>query len=106
MTSLTTKMVMPGSSIGVFGGGQLGRMFAQAAQRLGYRVIVFTDEADSPASQVANETIRGDYLNLHAVSDFAQRTDVITLEFENIDLQAVQRAAEFVPVRPEILVFQ
>ena len=100
MTSLMTKMVMPGSSIGVFGGGQLGRMFAQAAQRLGYRVIVFTDEADSPASQVANETIRGDYLNLHAVSEFAQRTDVITLEFENIDLQAVQRAAEFVPVRP------
>ena len=106
MSSLTTKMVMPGSTIGVFGGGQLGRMFCHAAQRLGYRVIVFTDEADSPASQVANETIRGDYLNLHAVSEFAQRTDVITLEFENIHLQAVERAAEFVPVRPGHRVLQ
>ena len=58
---MRSKVIEPGATLGVFGGGQLGRMFAQAAQRMGYRVIVFTDETDAPASQVTFQTIHGDY---------------------------------------------
>jgi 5-(carboxyamino)imidazole ribonucleotide synthase len=94
----------PGATLGVFGGGQLGRMFTQAAQRLGYRVIVFTDEVDSPASQVAHDTIQADYLDLKAVRSFAERVDVVTLEFENIAVEAIHRASEFTLVRPGIKV--
>jgi len=96
------RSIGPGSSLGVFGGGQLGRMFTHAAQRLGYRVVIFTDEKDSPASQVANKTIRGDYLDPTAVRHFAEQVDVITLEFENIALEAVARAAEVTLVRPSV----
>ena len=92
--------ILPGGAIGVFGGGQLGRMFCHAAQRLGYRVIVFTDETDSPASQVAWETIRGSYLDEDAVAGFAKRVDCITLEFENIPIQGVDTAERHAPVRP------
>ncbi len=94
------RIIEPGASIGVFGGGQLGRMFTHAAQRLGYHVVVFTDEIDAPASQVANETVQGDYLDPIAVRRFAEKVDVVTLEFENIALEAVARASEIVPVRP------
>ena len=96
------RIIAPGSTLGVFGGGQLGRMFTHAAQRLGYRVVVFTDELDSPAGQVAQETIHGDYLDPKAVRQFAERVDVITLEFENIALEAVSRAAEVTLVRPGV----
>lgn len=96
------ERIMPGARLGVFGGGQLGRMFAHAAQRLGYHVVVFTDEADSPASQVADATVRGDYRDPDAVKEFAQQVDVVTLEFENIHLEAVQRAAEWTLVRPSV----
>ena len=95
-------MIPPGSTLGVFGGGQLGRMFTHAAQKLGYRVIVFTDEIECPASQVAQETIHGDYSDPNAVRQFAERVDVITLEFENVALEAVARAAEITPVRPGV----
>lgn len=94
------QVIEPGATLGVFGGGQLGRMFTHAAQKMGYRVVVYTDETDSPASQVANETIQGDYLDPVAVREFAGKVDVITLEFENIALEAVARASEIVTVRP------
>lgn len=93
-------MILPGSRLGVFGGGQLGRMFAHAAQKMGYHVVVFTPEVDSPAGQVAQETIQADYEDPKAVRTFAESVDVITLEFENIALEAVARAAEVTPVRP------
>jgi 5-(carboxyamino)imidazole ribonucleotide synthase len=98
----TQNVIAPGASLGVFGGGQLGRMFAHAAQRLGYHVVVYTDELDSPASQVADRTIQGDYLDPIAVRQFAEQVDVITLEFENIALEAVSRAAEITCVRPSV----
>ncbi len=98
------RIIAPGSRLGVLGGGQLGRMFTHAAQRLGYQVVVFTDELDSPASHVANETIHGDYLDPNAIRQFAERVDVITLEFENIALEAVARAAESTLVRPGVRV--
>lgn len=96
------KRILPGARLGVFGGGQLGRMFTHAAQRLGYHVVVFTDEANSPASQAADATVRGDYLDADAVKEFAQQVDVVTLEFENIHMEAVQRAAEWTVVRPSV----
>ena len=96
------QTIAPGSKLGVFGGGQLGRMFTHAAQKLGYHVIVFTDEQECPASQVAQETIRADYLDPEAVRQFAEQVDVITLEFENIALEAVARAAEITLVRPGV----
>ncbi len=100
VTSDRNKVVLPGGTIGVFGGGQLGRMFCHAAQRLGYQVVVYTDEADSPAAQVAAQSIVGDYKDVDLVKSFAKRIDVATLEFENIPLVAVETAQEFVPVRP------
>jgi 5-(carboxyamino)imidazole ribonucleotide synthase len=100
MTKQNLSMIQPGSRLGVFGGGQLGRMFAHAAQRLGYRVVVFTPETDSPAGQVAQETIQADYEDPKAVRRFAEAVDVITLEFENISLEAIARAEEIAPVRP------
>jgi len=98
------RVIAPGATLGVFGGGQLGRMFTHAAQRLGYRVIVFTDEIDSPAGQVAQETIQADYLEPDAVRKFAERVEVITLEFENIAVEAIARAAEITLVRPGVRV--
>lgn len=100
MGSKSSKRIEPGGTIGVFGGGQLGRMFSHAAQRMGYQVVVFTDEAASPAAQVVRESIVGDYTDIEAVSAFAKRIDVATLEFENIPLLAVETASMFVPVRP------
>lgn len=100
MTSERSKAILPGNTLGVFGGGQLGRMFCHAAQQLGYQVLVFTDEANSPAAQVAAGCIVGDYRDVEAVEAFAKRIDVATLEFENIPLIAVETAQKFVPVRP------
>lgn len=100
MTLDRNKSILPGGTIGVFGGGQLGRMFCHAAQRLGYQVVVFTDEANSPAAQVASQSVVGQYTDIEAIKSFAKRIDVATLEFENIPLMAVDTAQEFVPVRP------
>lgn len=100
MSSKSNKGIEPGGTIGVFGGGQLGRMFCHAAQRMGYQVVVFTDEAESPAAQVVRESIVGDYTDIEAVAAFAKRIDVATLEFENIPLVAIETASMYVPVRP------
>ncbi len=90
----------PNSRLGVFGGGQLGRMFAQAAARLGYRVTVFAPDEQPPAAQVAAAQVRADYDDLDAVRRFAAEVDAITYEFENVPASAVQAVADRVPVRP------
>ncbi len=97
---MNPRIIEPGGTIGVFGGGQLGRMFTMVAARLGYRVVIFTPELNSPASQVAHETIQADYEDPSAVRRFAESVDVVTLEFENISVDALERACEHVPVRP------
>ncbi len=74
----------PGSTIGIVGGGQLGRMLALAAARLGFRVAVLAGEADSPAGQVSAEEIVGRYDDPAAVAELARRCDIVTFEFENI----------------------
>lgn len=93
-------VIQPGSTIGVFGSGQLGRMFVIAAKQLGYRVHVFSPFHDSPAGQVADLEIQAAYEDHDAVSSFAKRVDVITLEFENVPVETINVAAKFAPVRP------
>jgi len=98
-------MLSPGATIGILGGGQLGRMTALAAARLGYRVHVFAAEADSPAAQVAAGATIASYDDDAAIARFAEQIDVATFEFENIPADAVRKVAAFRPVmpRPEIL---
>jgi len=90
----------PGATLGVLGGGQLGRMFGLAARRLGYHVDVFTPEDDSPAGQVARRVVRAAWEHTDAVQAFARGVDVITFEFENIPAATVEAAARHAPVRP------
>lgn len=91
---------LPGSTIGVMGGGQLGRMFAIAARRMGYRVEIFTPEEESPAGQFADLTRIAEYGNESAVRRFASEVDVITFEFENIPIETVEWCAHERDVRP------
>lgn len=95
-----TGMIAPGSTIGMLGGGQLGRMAALAAANLGYKVHVLTPETDSPAGQVCAVTTIADYTDPAALDAFAAAVDVVTYEFENVPVEAAERLAETVPVRP------
>jgi 5-(carboxyamino)imidazole ribonucleotide synthase len=94
-------VILPGATIGVLGSGQLGRMFAIAARRMGYRVHTFSPDYDTPTGQVADRETQAAYEDLDAVRDFARQVDVITFEFENIPASAVEAAAAFAPVRPD-----
>ena len=92
--------ILPGSTIGILGGGQLGRMTALAAARLGYDVVVLTPEADSPAQRVAARTLVAPYDDPQALAALAEAVDVVTLEFENVPTVALEALAARVPVRP------
>ncbi|MCY4397312.1 MAG: 5-(carboxyamino)imidazole ribonucleotide synthase [Rhodospirillaceae bacterium] len=92
--------VPPGSVIGILGGGQLGRMIALAAAPLGYRCAVLTPEADSPASQVAWRTVVAPYDDAEALARFADLSDVVTLEFENVPAATVAALAARVRTAP------
>ena len=94
------RTYLPGSTIGVMGGGQLGRMFAIAARRMGYRVHTFSPDEDTPTGQLADREVAARYDDAEAVRDFARGVDVLTFEFENIPVQTVEWAAEFCEVRP------
>ena len=100
MTASDSNRFLPGSTIGIFGSGQLGKMTAMAAKQMGYRVVVFSPERDTPAGQVADLEIQGAYDDLDAVEMFAKQVDVITLEFENIPLQTLEAANVHAPVCP------
>ncbi|CAH2601729.1 N5-carboxyaminoimidazole ribonucleotide synthase [Rhodovastum atsumiense] len=90
----------PNSTIGIVGGGQLGRMSALAAARLGYRCHVLTPEANSPAGQVASGVTLGEYEDPVALRAFAAAADVITFEFENVSAEGLDLLAALKPVRP------
>ena len=100
MGQLKMTMIQPNSTIGVLGGGQLGRMFALSARQMGYRVVVFTPESDSPAGQVADVEIRAEYSDTVALRRFGDCIDVATIEFENIPVEAMEIVSKKVPVRP------
>jgi 5-(carboxyamino)imidazole ribonucleotide synthase len=93
-------VILPGATIGVLGGGQLGRMFAIAARRMGYRVHTLAPEDDTPTGQVADVEVNASYDDLDAVRAFARRVDVVTFEFENVPAAATAAAEECAIVRP------
>jgi 5-(carboxyamino)imidazole ribonucleotide synthase len=93
--------ILPGATLGVLGSGQLGRMFALAARRMGYRVHVLSPDQDSPTGHVADVEISASYDDLDAVAEFARQAAVVTFEFENVPAPAAEAAARFAPVRPD-----
>jgi 5-(carboxyamino)imidazole ribonucleotide synthase len=92
--------ILPGATIGVLGSGQLGRMFAIAARRMGYRVHTYSPDQDTPTGQVADVEVMAPYDDLDAVAKFASRVSVVTFEFENVPAPTAQAAASRAPVRP------
>lgn len=91
----------PGSVVGVFGSGQLGRMLGMAARRLGYRIHTFSPGTDTPTGMLADREVSAAYTDLDALRDFVRGVDVITFEFENVPADVARIAAEEgVPVRP------
>ena len=94
----------PGKTIGILGGGQLGRMFAIAARRMGYRVHSLDPAPDCPAGQVADVEWSASYDDVDAAMRFARAVDVVSFEFENIPYETLQKVAEIVPVFPAPLV--
>jgi 5-(carboxyamino)imidazole ribonucleotide synthase len=97
---MTEKPILPGATIGVLGSGQLGRMFAIAARRMGYRVHTFSPEFDTPTGQVSDLEVAASYDDLDAVRAFARGVSVVTFEFENVPAATAAAAAEAAPVRP------
>jgi 5-(carboxyamino)imidazole ribonucleotide synthase len=97
---MSTPAITPGAVVGVLGSGQLGRMFAIAARRLGYRVHTLSPDTDTPTGQIADVEIVAPYEDLDAVRRFARQTRVITFEFENVPADTAAAAAEWAIVRP------
>lgn len=93
-------MILPGKTIGVIGGGQLGRMFALAARRMGYRIHVYEPGENSPAGQVADMEINASYRDAEGLARFLRSIEVATFEFENIPATFLRQAAEARPVHP------
>ncbi len=92
--------ILPGSTIGVLGSGQLGRMFAISARRMGYRVHTLSPDSDTPTGQVADVEITAAYEDLDAVRAFARAVSAVTFEFENVPAATAAAAAECAHVRP------
>ena len=97
---MTGKPLAPGSTIGILGGGQLGRMLAMAAARLGLQTHIYSDGRDACAFDVAHAHTVGDFDDIGAVEAFARHVDVVTYEFENVPLEAAAAAERAKPVRP------
>ena len=90
----------PGSTIGILGGGQLGRMLALAAARLGLKTHIYSEESNGPAADVAGKSTIGSFADEAALGAFADSVDVVTCEFENVPARALEIAAGKAPVRP------
>jgi 5-(carboxyamino)imidazole ribonucleotide synthase len=97
---MTIAPLPPNATIGLVGGGQLGRMSAMAAARLGYRCHILTREVDSPAAQVSHAVTISDYRDPVSLRAFAEAVDVISFEFENISAEGLDLLASLRPVRP------
>jgi 5-(carboxyamino)imidazole ribonucleotide synthase len=96
-----SKPILPNSTIGVFGSGQLGRMFAIEARKMGYRVHTFSPDADTPTGHISDVETSASYDDLDVVRGFAGAVDVVTFEFENVPSGTIEAAAELVPVHPK-----
>lgn len=93
-------MILPGATLGMLGGGQLGRMFTIAARTMGYRVIVLDPDPDSPAGRLADEHLHAAYNDDWALEQLGRSCAAVTTEFENIPADTLRRLAAFCPVRP------
>ncbi len=92
----------PGATIGILGGGQLGRMLGSAARSLGFRVVVLDPDPDCPAACIADRVVVGFYDDVEAALDLAESADVVTYELEHVDAALVDAVAALVPVRPGV----
>jgi 5-(carboxyamino)imidazole ribonucleotide synthase len=97
---MTFPVLLPGATLGVMGGGQLGRMFVHAAQRMGYFTAVLDPDENSPAGRVSHEHVQSDYLDEIGLAKLSGHADAITTEFENVPADALARLAEQRPVAP------
>ena len=93
-------MLLPGATLGVLGGGQLGRMFTIAARTMGYRVVVLDPDFTSPAGQMADEHICADYRDRNALQRMAEACDAVTTEWENVPAESIDFLAQRLPVAP------
>jgi len=93
-------MILPGKTLGMLGGGQLGRMFVMAAHAMGYHVIVLDPDPDSPAGRIADEHIHASYSDHWALEQITKNCDAVTTEFENIPAATLKMLEQFIPVRP------
>lgn len=100
MSAMSDYALRPGATIGILGGGQLGRMTALAAANLGYRCHIFCQSAEEPAAQVAAQTTIAAFDDTDAIDRFAASVDVTTLEFENVPIATLERIAEATSVFP------
>lgn len=94
------RVIPPGSALGVLGSGQLGRMFTIAARRMGYRVHTFSPDEDTPTGQVADVEVTASYDDMDALRAFAGQVAVVTFEFENVPIEAIDAIESLAPVRP------
>jgi 5-(carboxyamino)imidazole ribonucleotide synthase len=99
--SIAAPALSPGATIGILGSGQLARMLALAAARLGFKCHIFAPDRDSPAFDVVRESTRADYDDEPALARFAENVDVVTYEFENIPAETAALLASRVPVLPD-----
>lgn len=93
-------MILPGATLGVLGGGQLGRMFTAEAQRMGYRVLVLDPDLHAPAAQLADFHIARPWTDVEALTEVAEKCAAVTIEFENIPADVLRALAAHVEVRP------
>jgi 5-(carboxyamino)imidazole ribonucleotide synthase len=98
--SATLKPLLPGATLGVLGGGQLGRMFVHVAQRMGYNTAVLDPDAQSPAGLVSHHHIQTDYLDAAGLKQLAAECQAVTTEFENVPADALAQLAATLPVSP------
>jgi 5-(carboxyamino)imidazole ribonucleotide synthase len=97
---MSAGVILPGATLGVMGGGQLGRMFVHAAQRMGYFTAVLDPDATSPAGRVSHHHVRTDYLDAQGLSELSRLSAAITTEFENVPAAALAQLAAQRPVAP------
>jgi 5-(carboxyamino)imidazole ribonucleotide synthase len=99
--SSTAKPILPGATIGIFGGGQLGRMTAMAARGMGYRILVLDPDPACPARFVVDGCIEAGWDDAREAANLARGCDVVTLEIEQISMRSIEAAASYAPVRPD-----
>ena len=100
MSDAAAPTLLPGATIGIFGGGQLGRLTAMAARGMGYRIHVLDPDPGCPARFVVDQCVEADWTDAREAARLARGCDVVTLEIEQISLASMNAAASYVPVRP------